>query len=122
MSSNLNIPKTCNHCGKAFIAKKFSTKFCGHPCAARDYKLRMKEQKLQVVLKEEQAKYHSTSTNEIQSRNLHNKEFLSIKDTANLLGASRWTIQRLIKKQILSVAKIGRRTIIKRSEIDQLFK
>ncbi|WP_372772496.1 helix-turn-helix domain-containing protein [Mangrovibacterium sp.] len=52
---------------------------------------------------------------------LNAKEFLSIKDAANLIGASRWTIQRLISSNKIKVTKIGRRTIISRSEIDKLF-
>lgn len=54
--------------------------------------------------------------------NLNTKEFLSVQEAADLLGASRWTIQRLVQRNVLSVAKLGRRTILKRSEIDNLFK
>ena len=54
--------------------------------------------------------------------NLKTKEFLSVQEAADLLGASRWTIQRLVQRNVLSVAKLGRRTILKRSEIDNLFK
>lgn len=52
---------------------------------------------------------------------LNAKEFLSVQDAANLIGASRWTIQRLIKSNKIKATKIGRRTIISRSEIDKLF-
>lgn len=54
--------------------------------------------------------------------NLKNKEFLSVQEAAELLGASRWTIQRLVQRNVLNAAKLGRRTIIQRSEIDNLFK
>ena len=49
------------------------------------------------------------------------KEFLSVQETAILLGASRWTIQRMIQRAELKAGKLGRRTIIPRSEIDNLF-
>ncbi len=64
----------------------------------------------------------STSNIGASSTSVYNKEFLSLKEVALLLGASRWTIQRLIKAKKLTVGKVGRRTIIKRSEIDNLFK
>ena len=38
------------------------------------------------------------------------------------MGASRWTVYRLIENGKLKVAKLQRRTIIRRSEIDNLFK
>jgi excisionase family DNA binding protein len=53
--------------------------------------------------------------------NLREKEFLSILEVATLLGASRWTIQRMVKSNRLPVAKLGSRTIIKRASIDNLF-
>jgi len=53
---------------------------------------------------------------------LKTKEFLSIQEAADLLGASRWTIQRLVQRNVLNAAKLGRRTILRRSEIDNLFK
>ena len=123
MSSNLSIPKTCQFCGKAFVAQKFSTKYCGHPCAARAYKFRMKQSKVQDALIMQQHSLQDSTVNKAASpKSVFNKEFLSLKETAQLLGASRWTIQRLIKGGKLSIGKIGRRTIIKRSDIDNLFK
>jgi excisionase family DNA binding protein len=53
--------------------------------------------------------------------NLRDKEFLSVQEAAILLGASRWTIQRMIQREDIKAGKLGRRTIIPRSEIDNLF-
>lgn len=39
-----------------------------------------------------------------------------------LLGASRWTIYRMIEADDLNAAKFGRKTIIKKSTIESLFK
>ncbi len=119
MSSNLHIPKTCQYCGKAFIAQKTITKYCCLKCAQKDYKRRKREEKIQSSLVDSQQFIQKG-----QSQNEHSiasKEFLSIKEASELLGASRWTIQRLIKKQIINAAKFGRRTIIMRYEIDKLF-
>jgi excisionase family DNA binding protein len=122
MSSNIQIPKTCQHCGKAFIAKTTVTKFCSDNCAKLNYKKRKREEKFQQSLKDDiQSKQKPDSPTPSNQLNLSSKEFLSIKEAAELLGASRWTIQRMIKSSKISHAKVGRRTIIKRSEINKLF-
>lgn len=131
MSSTIKLPKFCNHCGKAFIAQKTTTQFCGHPCASRAYKQRKREEKVSAEFKNQQSKIVSVApavaSETLQapqvgnSTNLRDKEFLSIVEVAALLGASRWTIQRMIKSKRLPVAKLGSRTIIKRTAIDNLF-
>lgn len=131
MSSTIKLPKFCDHCGKAFIAQKTTTQFCGHPCASRAYKKRKREEKVNAEFKNQQSKIVTASpvvvtetlSNPIAGNhtNLREKEFLSILEVATLLGASRWTIQRMIKSNRLPVAKLGSRTIIKRASIDNLF-
>lgn len=115
MSSNFRLEKTCHFCGVKYIAKTTVTQFCSDNCAKRAYKVRLREKKVQDAIKEE---------NSIRSYNsvVSQKEFLSIKETAQLMGASRWTVYRLIENGKLKVAKLQRRTIIRRSEIDNLFK
>ena len=54
MSSNMAIPKTCSYCGKAFIAKTTLTRYCGHTCNSRHYKQKIKEDKIQNSLVEQQ--------------------------------------------------------------------
>jgi len=49
------------------------------------------------------------------------KDYLSIKETAMLIGISERTIHRLIKSEKLKITKFGRRTIIARKTIDDLF-
>ena len=131
MSSTIKLPKFCNHCGKAFIAQKTTTKYCGHKCNSAAYKKTKREEKVNAEFKNQQSKIvtaTSPGTAEILSNpkagnhiNLREKEFLSILEVATLLGASRWTIQRMIKSNRLPVAKLGSRTIIKRASIDNLF-
>jgi len=50
MSSNLYIPKTCKHCGKAFTARTTVTKYCSDMCAKREYKARKRNEKVQATL------------------------------------------------------------------------
>lgn len=132
MSSTIKIPKFCQHCGQAFVAQKTTTRFCSHKCASRAYKQRKREEKVGSTLKEQIQTVTSANSEKLQSLqslpiqtgnfiNLRDKEFLSVQETAILLGASRWTIQRMIQREELKAGKLGRRTIIPRSEIDNLF-
>ena len=115
MSSNIRIPKVCQYCDGEFIAKTTVTKFCSLNCARKSYKKAKKEQKLNNVGTIDQQKFN----NNFQS--ISSKEFLSIADTCYLLGASRMTLYRYIKNGTIKVAKIGRRIIIRRSDIETLF-
>ena len=132
MSSTIKIPKFCQHCGQAFVAQTTTTRFCGHKCASRAYKQRKREEKVGSTLKEQIKSVTSANSENLQSLqslpiktgnfiNLRDKELLSVQETAILLGASRWTIQRMIQREELKAGKLGRRTIIPRSEIDNLF-
>ncbi|MEM6515045.1 MAG: helix-turn-helix domain-containing protein [Bacteroidota bacterium] len=115
MSSNIRVPKVCQHCGNEFIAKTTVTKYCGDGCAKRAYKKRKREEKVQDVAPVVAQKQ------EYNQAQLKDKDFLSIAETCELLGASRMTLYRQIKNGTINAAKIGRRTIIKRSEIEKLF-
>ena len=132
MSSTIKIPKFCQHCGQAFVAQTTTTRFCCHKCASRAYKQRKREEKVQTTLSDQIKSVTSANSENLQSLqslpiktgnflNLRDKEFLSVQETAILLGASRWTIQRMIQREDIKAGKLGRRTIIPRSEIDNLF-
>lgn len=115
MSSNIRIPKICQHCGNEFVAKTTVTKFCGDDCAKRAYKKRKRDEKVRGVAPV------AIQKQEHNQNYLKHKDFLSIAETCELLGTSRMTIYRQIKNGSIQSAKIGRRTIIKRTEIEKLF-
>lgn len=48
------------------------------------------------------------------------KAFLSIADTCKLVGISRRTVYRMIERGELIKGKAGKRTIIRRSDLEQL--
>jgi len=116
MSSNIRIQRTCAFCMRIFIAKKTNTKCCGDYCAKRFYKQRKRHEKIN----------HAVSIGELSSTNVNEtaskmtQEFLSIEEVCVLIGASRWTIHRLIKSGKLNHAKFGRLVRIHRSAIDNL--
>lgn len=119
MSTSLLIPKNCVYCGKRFVAKTTVTRYCSHRCNQRHYKAVKREEKVQESL--------VTNTEELEEKikisanSLEAKEFLSVQESANLLGVSRWTIQRLIKNNQIKASKIGSRTIIPRIALIRLF-
>ena len=129
MSSNIKIPKFCTFCGQAFVAQTTVTRYCSHKCASRAHKQKMRDKKVQDTLQEQIKDLSPEHLNAfkalpVQSTtciNLRDKDFLSIQEASILLGTSRWTIQRMIKSNRLPVAKLGDRTIIKRTSIDNLF-
>ena len=132
MSSNIKIPKFCQYCGQAFVAQTTTTRYCSKTCNSRHYKKIKREEKVPATLKEQIKSVTSANSENLQSLqslpiqtgnfiNLRDKEFLSVQEAAILLGASRWTIQRMIQREDIKAGKLGRRTIIPRSEIDNLF-
>ena len=123
MSSNIHIPKTCTFCGKAFVARTTKTKNCGNSCAKKAYKRRKKEEKLQKAFQETKDNLQSVQTPQTTSTTptLTTKEFLSVNEVSDLLGVSRWTIQRMIKRGDLAVKQMGRKKIVSRSQINNFF-
>lgn len=115
MSSKIEITKICQYCGEKFTARTTVTKCCSNTCAKKHYKQRKKAEKLSEV------KTVSTQKTEYSLSQLTDKEYLSIADTCQLLGASRMTIYRQIKNGNINAVKLGRRTIIRKSDIENLF-
>ena len=122
MSSNMSIPKTCSYCGKAYIAKTTMTRYCSLKCNSRHYKQKVKEDKIQLsLLQQQQIMQNLQSPQTINLNSLSSKNYLCIQDAADLIGVSRWTINRMIKRGELQIQKFGRKKIIQRSQIDKLF-
>lgn len=115
MSSNMSIEKVCDFCNEKYIAKKTTTSYCSHKCASRAYKKRVRDEKLVKTIETENKKRPFNPV-------VKEKEFLSINEVCMLLGASRWTVYRLVDSGKVKAAKLGRKTLIQRAEIDNLFK
>lgn len=73
-------------CGENFIARTTVTKYCNQNCAARAYKVRAKEEKINKALKAEE------TVDLVFNPTVNVKKYLSVKEACMLLGASRWTI------------------------------
>ena len=90
MSSNIRVPKICQHCGNEFIAKTTVTQYCGDNCAKRAYKKRKRDKKVQdmslLLLK-----------TKLNQQDNSGQGFSQHSETCELLGASRMTLYRQIK-------------------------
>ena len=91
MSSNIRIESNCDFCGKKFIAKTLKTRYCSHICNSRDYKIKLKNQKLKGEIK---SRKDNKLSKDLEA--LKNREYLSAKDAAVIVGCSTKTIYRLI--------------------------
>ena len=117
MSSNIQVQRICQHCGKEFTARTTVTQYCSDTCSKRAYKARVRKSKIEHSNKETQ-RIKNQPIEELKA-----KAFLSITDTCKLIGISRRTVYRMIKRGELIIGKAGKRTIIRRSDLEmQLFK
>ncbi len=115
MSSNIQITRICQFCGDSFMARTTVTKYCSHRCSSKAYKQRERDKKLEVSVSET-VQQISTQITELQA-----KEFLSINEVCELLRISRRVISYAISTKRLKSVRFGRRIIIRRKDIDQLF-
>lgn len=116
MSSNITVNKICEHCGKVFTAKTTVTRFCSSRCNSRNYKQKVRNEKLGIANQEvRQVISH-------QLEELTSLEFLSVKAAAKLLGASDKIVYTMIKSGRLKATNLSvRKTVINRADIDRLF-
>jgi excisionase family DNA binding protein len=112
----MKVQRICQHCNKEFTAQKTTTKFCSLDCARRAYKANVKQLKIEISNKETRA-IIARPIEEIKS-----KEFLTVRDAAKLINCSVRTTYRLINQEIIKAINLSeRKTLIKRSDIDNLF-
>ena len=115
MSSNIKITRICQFCDEDFTARTTVTKYCSHACASRAYKQRTRNQNIEKSVAET-VQIISVKKTEIQA-----KDFLTINEASELLNISRWTISRAIAANRLKAVRMGKRVIIRRKDIDELF-
>lgn len=116
MSTNIRVESTCDFCGKNFIAKTLKTRYCSHTCNSRDYKMKLKNEKLKGVVK-------SRKDNKISKdlEALKNKEYLSAQDAAVIVGCSTKTIYRLISDGTIKGVNLSKRLIrINKKSLDKI--
>jgi len=114
MTSYLKIQRICKRCSKEFTARTTTTLYCSKQCGIAASKTKRRNEKIEIINKETQ-QIKKQSIEELKA-----KAFLSIADTCKLIGISRRTVYRMIERGELITGKAGRRTIIRRSDLEQL--
>lgn len=120
MSSNIEVQRICQHCGKEFTARTTATRYCSHKCSSTAYKARKRNEKV------EQANATTKRASEMPALCYHHyplkeKEFLTVKEVAVLLGCSKRTVYRFIEDKKLKAVNLSERmTRVRRTEIDEI--
>ena len=91
MSSNIQIEKVCQWCGKNFIARTTQTEYCSKRCAEHAYKDRKRKEKMERC--KEEVRRVQTGMKEIDE-----KEFLTPRQAAQYLGLCYKTFYIYINK------------------------
>lgn len=116
MSSNIEIQRICQLCGKEFTARTTVTQYCSDTCSKRAYKARVRAAKVEVSNKETQ-RIKTQPIEEIKAR-----EFLTVRNVATLLNCSIRSVYYYIENGNINAVNLGQRiTRVKRSELDKLF-
>jgi len=117
MSSNIKIQRICQHCGNEFTARTTTTLYCSHRCNSAAYKAKQRAGKVEQSNKETQ-RIKNQPIEELKAR-----EFLTVTQVSKLIGCSRQNVYNLINTGKLKATNILlKKTIVKRSDLDKLFK
>lgn len=115
MSSNIQIDRICEFCGKTFSAKTTKTRFCGTSCTGKFYKQKKRLEK--IGASEDETKLTRAKQSGIDD--LKNKEVFSVSDAAKYLSVSRPTIYTWLKEGKLKGKRVSnRKVLITRKNID----
>lgn len=114
-ASKVPIKKVCEHCQKVFYAYKRTTRFCCSKCNERHYKETIR---LRMVQETERKTNEKIKLKQDRG-DIHSKEYLTVTQSSELLGISRWTLYRLIKQEAIKASRItGRTSLISRESIN----
>lgn len=116
MSSNIKIQRICQFCGREFTARTTVTQTCSDICAKKLYKLKQKTAKI------EKSNQETRSIINQSIENLRTKEYLTVREVAQIINCSRQTVYSLIREKKLTAFNIKvKKTLIKQTEINNLF-
>lgn len=115
MSTNIETERICEFCGNSFVAKTTVTRYCSHKCSSRAYKQRMRNNKIEKSCLETQLTIQKPIVE------LKTKDFLNMLEVQTLIGVSKSTLYRMIDRKELVIGKFGRRTVVRRSDIEVIF-
>lgn len=116
MASNIRVQRICQHCGIEFTARTTTTMYCSKPCNSQSIKDKLKAEKIEASNQQtRKTKYH-------QIEQLNAKEYLTVREVAQLLNCSLRSAYRQISEGTIYAVNFGQRiTRVKRSNIEKLF-
>ena len=115
-TSKIRLKKICAWCGNEFEAQKISTKYCSHRCSEHAYKDRKRQEKKKRVEMTVRNDYHR-----VQTEPLKDKVYLTVAETATLIGCTRDGVYKLIRRGQLKAHRISSHwTVIYRTDIDAM--
>lgn len=98
-SAKFQIERKCEICGKSFIAKMLTSRYCSKNCSQAAYKQRKKEEQLDALKREKAARVPK------------NQPYLSIADATALFDIGRDSLYRLIRNKQVRYYNLGLRMI-----------
>lgn len=118
MSSNITITRKCQYCNNAFEAKTLYTRYCSKTCNSRDYKNKIRENRIAVATLKKSPM--QIVQDQLNIDTIPQKPYLNISEAANYLGVSKRTVERLISTGQIKVVKLLRRVLITKQTLDNL--
>ena len=115
MSSNIEIKRICEFCKNEFTARTTRTRYCSHKCNSRHYKVLERNEKV------EKSNQETVKILNVDLEKIKHREFLNITQASNLFGISRRTVYRLINRGEVNIAKLGKRSVLKRCDLESFF-
>ena len=118
MCSNIHVERVCLYCNCKFIARTTKTKYCSHRCNSRHNKKLAKEEK--IAVSNIQSSALGLLKTKVDFPELNNKPFLTINESSALLNVTPVTLRRWIKEGMIQTQRIGKKHIIRRTDIDSV--
>lgn len=106
----MEVQRICAYCKNEWTARKTTSQTCSDRCAKRLYKQRQREKKIEAS---------NNETKNTKMAALREKEYLTVSEAGEYLSVSRWTIWRAINSGTLKFGKLGRKKLIKRTELEK---
>lgn len=116
VATKVLVPKICEHCGKPFMAKTVTTRFCSKECNTKNIKERTKKEKEQKQM-EDLLKKKREAYIDIQSR-----PFITVSEASKLFKISEDTIRRMIRRGTIPGINLGVRLMrVDRVSLERFF-
>lgn len=116
MSFNIQTPRTCEHCGTAFTAKTFFTRYCSKQCNNAHYKVLHRKHREPA---DPPPKRSVRTTGEVPEN--VDQEYYEVHQACVLMHISRRTLYRLFTLRKLKKKTIMSRTVVLKEDIKTFF-